>query len=483
MFSHTKHWLCEGESGVATHEASVRVVARRNWFLVTLGLGILLNPLNSSMISVAMARLEHVFGLTFSQASWLISTYYLASAVAQPVMGKVSDIAGRKRVYVCGLLLVALSSLTAPFAPSFAWLMVLRLIQSFGSGAIYPSGMGLVRRWITDGQAKSLAFLSVFSAGAAAFGPSVGGIVMHWGDWKAIFLVNPPIIAAGLVLALWVLPGDRESGGTGDHKGWKAILVEIDVPGIVCFTGAIVAWLLFLLSLSERPQWWAGVMAVVATAAFTIRELRTPTPFIDLRMFQENHAFTWVLIQFLVVNIAFYSIFFGIPLYLQEVRGLGTQLTGLLMLSVAGFGVIMSPLTGRWIHRQGSRPCLLLGGGLLTAGSLLLLTLHEASPLGWLAAVLCILGISSGFHNVGLQATLFAVTPARIIGAASGLFMTSRYMGTILSTVLLGVLFSRRLSTADLHRLGLILAVLGLAVVAMFLRLPRGAGRGGRSQT
>ncbi|MCL6517337.1 MFS transporter [Alicyclobacillus sp.] len=462
-----------------TQTRAVQPPVRRTLFLVTVALGILLNPLNSSMISVAMARLQHAFGLNFSEASWLISTYYLASAIAQPVMGRVSDMIGRRRVFLTGLALVAVSSITAPLAPTFEWLIVLRLIQSFGSGAIYPSGMGIVRRHISEGQAQALAFLSVFSSGAAAFGPSIGGLVMHWGDWKAIFLINLPIIVAGFTLALWVLPGDRgPAGPNGEEKGWAHVLRDIDLPGVGCFSCGIVALLLFLLSVPTGLKWWAGWLAMASFAAFAIRELRADSPFIDLRTFRDNPPFTWVLVQFMVVNIIFYSVFFGVPLYLQEVRGFTAQVTGLLMLCVAGFGVLMAPVTGRWIHRSGARLPLVAGGCCLTAGSALFLTLHTASPVWWLAVVLCVLGISNGFNNVGLQTALFAVTPARIIGAASGLFMTSRYMGTILSTVLLGMLFSQHLSTADMHRLGVILALIGAAVIAMSFRIPRRAGAG-----
>lgn len=208
---------------------------RRALFLVTIALGVLLNPLNSSMISVAMAKFEHVFHVHFTTASWLISSYYLASAVAQPIMGKVADLVGRKPLFLIGLALVTLSCALAPFAPSFTWLVVFRLIQSFGSGAIYPAGMGIVRNVITDRQAQALAFLSVFSFGAAAFGPSIGGVIMNYLDWQGIFLVNFPFVVASFLLAIFVLPNPRR----GEHQSAREVLREIDLPGIALFILAI----------------------------------------------------------------------------------------------------------------------------------------------------------------------------------------------------------------------------------------------------
>ncbi|SIS80639.1 MFS transporter [Alicyclobacillus vulcanalis] len=444
---------------------------RRALFLVTIALGVLLNPLNSSMISVAMAKFEHVFHVHFTTASWLISSYYLASAVAQPIMGKVADLLGRKPLFLLGLLLVTLSCALAPFAPSFTWLVVFRLIQSFGSGAIYPAGMGIVRNVITDRQAQALAFLSVFSSGAAAFGPSIGGVIMNYLDWKGIFLVNFPFVVASFVLALFVLPNPPK----GERQSVREVLREIDLPGIALFIVAIATSLVFLLSLTDRPTWWALACGVAAFATFGWREHTAHSPFLSLRFFKQYMPLTWVLIQFTTVNIIFYSIFFGMPTYLQEVRGFGSQETGLIMLTVAGFSLITAPVTGRWVARSGSRPPLILAAVFMTAGSLLLLTLHTKSPVGWLCVVLSVLGLSNGFNNVGLQTALFRTSPREVISTASGLFQMSRYMGTILSTVVLGFLFGARLTTAELHVLAVVLACLGALVLAMSLRLPRKA--------
>ncbi|MBX6353460.1 MAG: MFS transporter [Thermoflavifilum sp.] len=463
------------QAAKATPSPSARV--RRGPLLVTIALGVLLNPLNSSMIAVALSRLEHVFHLSFTTASWLISAYYLASAIAQPVMGKVSDFVGRKKIFLVGLVLVAVSSFTASFAPSFGWLIAFRLIQSFGSGAIYPAGMGIVRNHITERQSQALAVMSVFASGAAAFGPSIGGFLVHYGDWPAIFWVNFPFVIASFLLALWTLPADppRHARRQTHGGGFRELLRGIDIPGIILFSALIVCGLLFLLSLTGNVQWAAGVLAVVALAGFILLELRSASPFIDLRMFGRNRGLTWVLLQFVTVNIIFYSIFFGMPQFLQEARGFNSQQTGLLMLAVAGFGVVMAPITGRWVARSGVRPPLLLAGICMTTGSILFWTIHERTPVWWLVICLAVLGVSNGFNNVGLQTALFRVTPKQIIGTASGLFQTSRYLGTILSSVLLGLFFGNHLDTPSLHALGTVLAVLGLLVIWMSWRLP---GRG-----
>ncbi|WAH36005.1 MFS transporter [Alicyclobacillus dauci] len=453
-------------------------VKRRGLFLFTIALGVLLNPLNSSLIAVAMTRFQHVFHVSFTTASWLISSYYLASAIAQPIMGRLADLLGRKRLFLIGLVLVAGSCILAPFSPSFAWLIVFRLIQSFGSGAVYPAGMGIVQHVITERQSQALAILAVFSSGAAAFGPSIGGIAMHYFDWQGIFWVNFPFTIASFLFAIWVLPSDRRSrrttnAPTTDANRSRSVIQQMDIPGILLFTVGIVAALLFLLSLTGHIRWWALPLSVLGFAAFSWREQRTRHPFLSFNLFRQNLPLTGVLVQFTVVNIIFYSVFFGMPTYLQEVRLFDTQQTGLLMLCIAGFSVITSPITGRWVAKSGSRPPLILAGCLMVTGSLLYLTLHGHSPVWWLVIVLSVMGLSNGFNNVGLQTALFRVSPKEIISTASGLFQMARYMGTILSTILLGFLFGPHLSTANLHTLGIVLVAMGCLVIFMSWRLPR----------
>ncbi|MGV2794912.1 MFS transporter, partial [Clostridium perfringens] len=139
---------------------------------------IMLNPLNSSMIAVAIARLQHVYHLNFSVVSWLIFSFYIASAIAQPVVGKLSDLFGRRKIFLAGLVVSFISSLLAPLSPNFGWLIVSRIVQSIGTSMMVATGMAIVRVHITEKQATALSILSIFMSGAAAIGPFAGGILL-----------------------------------------------------------------------------------------------------------------------------------------------------------------------------------------------------------------------------------------------------------------------------------------------------------------
>ncbi|MEB3101547.1 MFS transporter [Ferviditalea candida] len=431
--------------------------------LITIALGTLLNPLNSSMISVALTRIQGNFHLSFSDVSWLISTFYLASAIAQPVLGKLGDFFGRKRLFLLGLSLVAAASMLAPFSPNLGTLITLRVVQAIGSAALFPSGMGIIRNVVTENQARAIGILSVFSSTAAAFGPSIGGFLIHWADWPAIFLVNFPFIIASFTLAIFVLPKDSV------HEQKAA---NLDISGILLFSGTIISFLLFLLSLDSGFNGWDLALGIVFAFLFYINESRSRNPFIDLRALTSNSNAALVYLQFILVNVIFYSIFFGVPAYLQKAAHFNAQTTGLIMLSIAGFGVVIVPLAGRWIDRSGPKPVLITGSIITIIGTLMLQLIQDSSTAAAIFGLLSVLGLSVGFNNLGLQTALYTFVPRSETGAASGLFMTSRYFGTILSSSLLGMIFASHISASRFHLIATVCAVIGTIVLMLSVRMP-----------
>ena len=136
--------------------------SRRFWLIATAALGVMLNPLNTSMISVALVNIQSEFQVGFDDISWLIATYYIASAIAQPVMGKLSDALGPKLVFACGIALVTLSSILAPTSDGMGELLVYRIIQAVGTSAFQPAGMSIIRQAVTERQAQASSVVKFF---------------------------------------------------------------------------------------------------------------------------------------------------------------------------------------------------------------------------------------------------------------------------------------------------------------------------------
>lgn len=442
--------------------------ARSWWLMISIGLGILLNPLNSSMVSVAIPRLQSTFQLNYTAVSWIIFSFYIASAIAQPVMGKVSDLYGRRKIFLTGLVISFIASLIAPLSPNFGWLIVFRIVQSIGTSMIVAVGLAIVRIHITEKQATALSVLSIFLSGAAAIGPFVGGVLIHWFNWHAIFLVNIPFVAASFLLAWRTIPNDIPIASKVTPK-W---IDRIDVPGILLFAVGLIALLVGLLSMKSTGHMslinlFAGVFGILVLVLFIRHELTTESPFIPLRTFAKYPEMTWVNIQFILVNVLFYSIFFGLPSYLQLVRQVSEFHTGILMLSLGLCSLVVSPLAGRWIDKAGTRPVLLVSALLMTFGAVWIVTLSPTSSMISVSLALAAFGISNGLNNVGMQDALFNSSPKEMIGVASGLFSTSRYLGTILSSLLIGVVMGSTFSFEGFRVLGMILTAVALSLVIM----------------
>ncbi|UJF34885.1 MFS transporter [Paenibacillus hexagrammi] len=440
---------------------------RRRWLMASIGLGMLLNPLNSSMISVAIARLQEVYRLDFAVTSWMIFAFYISSSIAQPVMGKAGDLFGRRRIFLSGLIVVSVSSLLAPLSPGFGWLIAFRVIQSIGTSMIGAVGMAIMRNYVTENQAKGLAVLSIFISGAAAIGPSVGGFFIHWWDWPAIFLVNIPVAILSFFFAWRAIPADERKGVAVYKKSPKMWLADLDGLGILLFSLGVVGLLLGLLSIHSWRYDLIGLLGLLIMGLFIKHELKAGSPFIPVRTFAQYPAISWINLEFMLVNVLYYSLFFGFPSYLQMERQLSAMNTGLLMLSLGLCTLLTSPLAGRWIDKSGPRPALILSAALMVLGAVWIVTLNNNSSLIRIGLILAVFGISNGLNNVGMQAALFRSAPKEHAGVASGLFLTSRYMGTIFASLLLDFIFGHTIHSSGLRVLGVILAVIASSLVIM----------------
>ena len=437
--------------------------------------GTTLNPLNSSMIAVALVDIQRDLRVSIVTATWLVSAFYLTAAVGQPLTGRLADLIGPRRLFVFGMVLTGLTGVLALLVPSFGWLVVLRVLQAFGTSPMYPSALAVLRRGSHSSRppSRELGALSVAAYTATGIGPVLGGVLVTLFGWRAVFAVNVPLALAGISAALAWIPADRPAGGeAADTSVLREALRRIDAPAVVAFVVALTAFLAFLLDVTARL--WLLPVAALAAVAFVVRELHAVEPFVDVRLVARGRLLS-VFGQFTTVNVVFYSVFFGLPLWLERVRGDGPEVAGLLLLPVAIVGALTTPIAARSIDRSGPRPSLVFGAVSLTVGSLLLALLDASSPTIAVVGAGLALGIPNGFNNLGLQAALYENAPADRIASSGGLLQTCRYLGAILSTALLGAVYGPAVDTAGFHRIALVMA--GLSAVLVVWSLTTGDHR------
>jgi MFS family permease len=452
-----------GEPGRhATEEPARHAPELPRRVIAPIAFGTILQPLNSSMIAVALVSIRNHFHAGAS-AAWVVSALYLATAVAAPAMGRLADMLGPRRVSLGGLALVGVTSAVAPFSPSIGAVVLCRVLIGIGTAAQYPCGVAMIRHAADrTGSAShnALATLSVCSQVVVALGPTLGGLLVGLLDWGGIFWANLPLVAvAAVVIVLWG-PADPPVA----RAGRRETLARLDIPGMLLFVTAVGALMFWLLSLSRSPQWWWLAVLLPATALTAVWSLRAREPFLDLRLLA-NRALTFTYLRATATFTAFYGVFYGLPQWLEESRGLGPTGAGLVVLPIAVCGVLSTVLATRLQRRRGIWPSLVVGTGGLAVGGLLLTLPGPGTPIVLLLLICAVLGLPNGFNSMANQSAVYAAAPADRAGAASGLYRTSQYVGANLAAAGLALLAAHG-NGAALHHLGWAIATISTFLLA-----------------
>lgn len=429
--------------------------------LAPMMLGSALNPINSSIISVSLVPIGAAFGAPPSRTAWLISALYLATSIGQPVVGRLIDLFGPRRLFLAGTALTGVAGVVGMLAPGLGVLIAARVLLGFGTCSGYPAAMYLIRsearRTGQESPAGVLTALAVTTQTIAVIGPSLGGLLIGVGGWRATLAVNIPLALAGLYLGVRRLPATPAARRGADRHPVTAL----DLPGMALFATALVCLLLFLMN-PGGGHWYLPVLTVAAAAAFTWRELRTRQPFIDLRVLGGNLPLLATYARALLAYIVSYAFLYGYTQWMEEGRGLSASQAGLVQLPLFATALVVSTLTGR---HQAIRGKLLVGAVGQTAACSLLLALHADSALWLLLGVAVVLGVPQGLNSLALQNSVFHQADPDRMGSSAGLLRTFGYLGAIVASAADGAFFGPRADTGGLHELAWLL----LAVSVLFL--------------
>ncbi|MGX9921148.1 MFS transporter [Streptomyces sp. NPDC002248] len=412
-------------------------------------LGSVLNPVNSSMLAVALVPIGRAFDAGPAQTAWLVTGLYLATAVGQPVIGRLVDAFGPRPLYLGGTALVGLAGVLGVCAPALWVLVVSRVLLGLGTSAAYPASMSLLRSEADRTGAESpngiLSTLSLCNQVIAIVGPSLGGALIGLGGWHLIFGINVPLSLACLVLGARRLPRR-----TGPHAAARE---RIDHAGMALFAGTLTTLMLFLMSPAPGRAWLPALAALLG-AGFAVRELRAARPFIDLRVLGGNAPLLATYGRQFLASTTSYAFLYGFTQWLAEGRGLSASVSGLLLLPMPALAFLVTALTGR---RAAIRPKLLVGATAQLAGCAVLLLLGAHTPLWALAALVALVGLPQGLNGLANQSALYAQADPARMGASAGLLRTFMYLGALVASVANAAFFAGGADTAGLHHLALLL--------------------------
>ena len=392
-------------------------------------LGLFMAILDNTIVSVTLPQMLKAFHTDFETITWVVTGYFLAQAAIIPVVGYLSDRIGTKSVFLASLALFTVGSALCAFAPTKELLIVFRVIQGIGGGALLPIAFAIIYRIFPPTErGPATAIIGVPLLLAPAFGPTVGGYLSTTFDWNAIFLVNIPIGIVAFLLALLVLRGraqEREANGDGqpEQKGF-------DVPGLLL---SMVGFTALVYGISEAGSHGWGDAAVlpyligggIALVAFVIVELFVSDPVMDVRLFL-NYTFSVSNILMWVVGAVLFGSLFLLPLFFENVQGLSSLTTGEILISQGLAAAVGIAISGRLYNRVGPR-ILATVGLLLAAVSMIGFTRLEIGTTGLSLQVWLILrGLGIGLVNTPLQTLALSVVSNKAMARASSLVSVTR---------------------------------------------------------
>ncbi len=415
--------------------------AAKGWLapvLVSL-IGAFMSILDSSIVNVAVPTIMNVFNASTDSVQWVSTVYMLSMGVIVPLSGWLGDKLGYKRLYIISMGVFVVGSLICGLSWNLNSLIFARVIQAAGGGMIMPTTMAMIYRMVPrDKIGGGMGIFGLALLVAPALGPTVGGYLVEYVDWRWIFTINLPIGAIGILLSYFVLPEFQSK-----HPG------KLDVAGAL--SSATMLFCL-LLALSKGHQWgWLDektillfAVAFFAFVLFVYLELTAENPLLELRVFKYA-SFTMANLLVIVTTVGMYAGMFYLPLFLQSVRGIGAMETGLLMMPGALFSAVLMPITGKLYDKVGPRPLLMFGVALLAFLTYQFHNLNLATATGTITLWVMLRGGVMAFANMPAQTAALADIPTELVGRASSITnIISRVSSSFGLAVLTSLLTTRQ---------------------------------------
>jgi MFS family permease len=441
-------------------------------FVTPLALGSALNPINSTMIATALVPIATSLHVSAAESAWLIAALYLASAIAQPTMGRLADLLGPRRVYLCALVLVALAGAIGFVANSLAALVIARVILGVGTSGAYPSAMRIFRVRADSIGAEppraAMSFLSLAALSTMAIGPLLGGLLTGAFGWHAIFTVNIPLALLTFVLVLVWTPKDPPR--TFDTA---SLARKIDLTGLALFAATLFGLMLFLMRLST-PLWWVLAASALLGVLLVLHSRRTEDAFFDVHMLARNTPLIVTYLRGCALATILYCMLYGFSQWLEAGQGLSASVAGLVTLPMSLAAAASSFLGGR---TKGIRLPFIASMAFMVVGCIVLGAVSGGAAPWIIAAAATLVGLPQGMFSVSTQAAVYIQAPPNEIGAAAGLQRTAFYFGAILAASALGLLYGQHASSRGFLHLTIVMGALSalLLIFTIFDRtLPRG---------
>jgi EmrB/QacA subfamily drug resistance transporter len=422
--------------------------ARTNpWLvLVVLTTGFFMILLDTTIVNVAIPSMSAGLNTTLDQILWVLNAYILVYAVLLITAGRLGDLFGQRTLFAIGLFVFTLASALCGLSQNVGELIAARILQGVGGALLTPQTLSIItslfppeRRGAAFGVWGGVAGLATLA------GPTVGGAIITYINWRWIFFINVPIGIGALIATFLIIPDLRP----GRHHGW-------DIVGVILTTAGLFA-IVFGLIEGQRYSWGeyaygvtipeiiAGGVALIII--FVVWERYQAEPLVPLSLFAERNfaVANWIAAA---ISFGMLSLFLPITIYLQSVRGFSALTAGLTLAPMSVTSMIFAPFAGRLADRIGGKYILTTGITLFTIG-FATFTFVAGPDSNWLTFLLpaIIAGAGMGMTFAPMTTVAMRNIQPRVAGAASGVLNTTRQLGAAIGSAVVGALLQNHLAT------------------------------------
>lgn len=415
---------------------------KRNYILAGLLLSTFLAAIEGTVIGPAGPRIVGDLGGA-QLLSWVFTAYLLTMSVTTPIFGKISDLFGRKLVFVIGSILFLGGSLMCGFAMSMEQLIIFRAIQGIGAGGLIPVTFTIIGDiYSMEERSKVQGYLSSVWGISSLVGPLLGGYVVDYLNWRWVFGFNIPFGLLSLVFIINYLKENIEKKK-----------VKIDYPGAVTFTIGVAALLFGLAAGGQYLDWNSPellvifAVAVIALVLFFIVEKKAEEPLVPLKLFRyKDIAFSNIaslLTSALLIGLTSYF-----PLWVQGVLGKSATESGLLLAPMSFSWLIGSVIGGRWIVKHGSRLTSFIGLVFVLIGASGMALAADTTPEYLLMVWNALYGLGFGFSFTVFTIIAQSSVGFSLRGASTALNSFVKSLGQTIGVAVFGVLINQHISSA-----------------------------------
>ncbi|MDD1659790.1 MAG: DHA2 family efflux MFS transporter permease subunit [Methanomicrobiales archaeon] len=416
--------------------------------VLVIALGAFMASLDVTIVNIALPAIAASLDIPTSAVSWVITSYLIVMVSLLLAASRLGDREGYRKVFLLGFALFTLGSLLCGISGSLSMLVLFRMLQAAGGAMISALGAVMVASSLpasTRGQA--LGIVAMFASLGIALGPVLGGFLTTAFGWHAIFLVNVPVGILAIALGVRIVPSTPPVSPGG----------RMDAAGIVLVFTAL-AGLIYALSAAQDTGFTMPLLAVVGLALalwslFFLHEKRTPGALLDLTLLA-NRAFAGNSIGMLLLMMGAAGATFLSPFYLEGVRGLSTDTSGVVMLAFPVALILTAPIAGRVSDSIGTRKVAIAGFAAGALGFFALSTLTPASRIGHVALGLFLLGSGAGIASPPLQSAVMGEAPPEKRGIASGFLRMMMNLGSAVGIPLFGLVATTVLGPLAVHGTG-----------------------------